>query len=331
MRSLAGLVVVITGASSGIGRAAAHAFAREGCRLVLVARRKHALEDAAEECRRLGAQGVAIFPADVSDLPSVESVGAGTLAAYGRLDVWINNAGVLALGRFEDVPAEIFRGVIDVNLHGYANGARVALRQFRRQRQGTLVNNASILSFSGWPYAAAYVASKYAIRGLSECLREELRGAPRIHVCTLMPAAMDTPIFARSANYTPWQPRAVPPVYDATSVADAMVRLARDPKRELIVGAFGCLVAAGKALAPAVMEQVIRTAGPALQFRQRGAPAVSREGNVLRPIEDGLAVTGGWRSPSARWIRGAALALALLSLAAIVRRAAGGSGGGHRR
>jgi hypothetical protein len=166
---------------------------------------------------------------------------------------------------------------------------------------------------------------------LSECLREELRGAPRIQVCTVMPAAMDTPIFARSANYTPWRPRAVPPVYDATLVADAMVRLALDPKRESIVGAFGCFVAAGKALAPGVMEQVIRTSAPALQFRQRGAPAVSREGNVLHPIEDGLGVDGGWRSPSARWVRRAALALALLGLAAIARRGAGGSGGGQPR
>lgn len=294
-------VVVITGASSGIGRAAARAFAREGARVVLAARRENVLHETARECRRLGAASTLVVPTDVSQAQAVDALAARAFSEFGCIDVWINNAAVLMLGRVEDAPLASFERVMAVNFYGYLHGARAALRYFRHQRAGILINTASILGFVGWPYAGAYVASKYAVRGLSECLREEVRDVPGIHVCTVMPATMDTPIFQRAANYTPHIPRAVPPVYDPARVARAMVRLSRRPARETIVGEFGWFVRAARTLAPGVTERVIAWLAPKLQFdrstaRDSDLPA---EGNAFTPTYDGYSVTGGWRRPRA--------------------------------
>lgn len=302
MASVQNKVVVITGASSGIGRAAAHAFAREGAHLVLVARREAALEEAAAECRSLGAASACATALDVVDAQAVDALATRVYADHGRIDVWINNAGVVALGGFDSMPPDAFKRVMDVNFYGYVHGARAALRHFRRQGSGVLINNASILGFAGWPYASPYVASKYAIRGLSECLREELVDARGIHVCTVMPATIDTPIFLRGANYTTYAARAVPPVYDPQRVARAMVALARKPKRERIVGGFGLLVALGKTIAPSLVERFVAWSGPWLQFRrtEQPTPAQREGGNLQVPLDIGGPVRGGWKRHSAR-------------------------------
>ena len=319
-RLLTDCVVVITGASSGIGRATAHAFAREGARLALAARRAEALSDAARECEGHGAHGVIAVPTDVTDADAVERLADQTVDAFGRIDVWVNNAGVVLFGRFEEVPVAAFRRVMDTNVHGYVHGARAALRRFRAQGgRGVLINNASILGLVGMPYASAYVASKFAIRGFSECLRQELQDSPGIHVCTVLPASMDTPIFQRGANYTPWRAKAVDPAYDPAVTAEAILGLAKRPEPERIAGGFGRLIALGAALAPGLLERFVARVGPLLQF-QPGPPRNARpsEGNLFRPVDDGRALTGGWRERST-WplMLGAGVLAAMAALAVI--------------
>ncbi len=138
-------IVVITGASSGIGRATAHAFGRRGAALVLAARRGELLEQAAEECRRFGTD-VHVVPLDVTDEQSVRNLARVAVERFGRIDVWVNNASVAAWGRVDDIPMEDFRRVIDVNLFGYVHGARAVLPVFREQGSGVLVNVGSMVS-----------------------------------------------------------------------------------------------------------------------------------------------------------------------------------------
>jgi NADP-dependent 3-hydroxy acid dehydrogenase YdfG len=141
-RKLADSVVVITGASSGIGRATARSFARHGATVVLAARREAALHEVAQECRNLGGQPL-VIPTDVTDAAAVEHLATRTVETVGRIDVWVNNAGVTLVGRLEETPLEPYRRVIDTNLFGYVHGARAAIPYLREQGSGVLINNAS--------------------------------------------------------------------------------------------------------------------------------------------------------------------------------------------
>src|SRR5688572_5679017 len=163
-RSLHGSVVVITGASSGFGRGAALAFAGEGASVVLVARRDEVLDEVAAECEALGSRAL-VAPADVGYEDDVEQVGYDAIERFGRIDVWINNAGVGAIGRFDEVPLADHRRVIETDLLGVIYGSHVALRQFRRQGFGTLINVASALGKVPAPYYGSYTAAKYGVVG----------------------------------------------------------------------------------------------------------------------------------------------------------------------
>lgn len=205
-------IVVITGASSGIGRATAHAFARSGATVVLASRREPALQDTLQECERLGGRGI-VVPTDVCEADQVERLCEKAVERYGRVDVWINNAAVTLFGRLEETPRDAYEKVIQTNLMGCVNGAREAIRQFREQGHGRLINVSSMVAHAGQPFTSAYVTSKWGIRGLSECLRMELADAPDIHVSTILPASIDTPLFQRAANYVEQPVKAMTPVY----------------------------------------------------------------------------------------------------------------------
>jgi NAD(P)-dependent dehydrogenase (short-subunit alcohol dehydrogenase family) len=259
MGKRANSVVVITGASSGIGRAGALAFAGKGTRVVLAARRQEPLEAAAEECRQAGAADALAVPTDVTDPEAVERLASAAVDRFGRIDVWVNNAAVTVFAPFGDLPLDDFRRVIDTNLYGYVQGARAALPRFRIQGRGVLINNASMVATLAEPYVAPYVVAKHGIRGLGMTLRQELvlERARGIRVCTVMPAMIDTPLLAHAGNYTGRRLKALPPVYPAEEVARTIVRLVSRPRREVYVGNSARMLAGQYRVAPGLTERLL--------------------------------------------------------------------------
>ena len=291
-RELADRAVVITGASSGIGRAAARRFAEHGARVALAARSEGPLRAVAEECERRGTAAVAI-PTDVRSEEAVRRLAQRTADRFGRIDVWVNCAGVMAYGRFEDVPSEVFRAVVETNFFGQVHGARAVLPYFRSQRSGVLINMNSIWGRVTTPNVSAYVSSKFALRGFTECLRQELRDLDDVDVAMILPHAVDTPIFVRSANFTGRAVRPIPPVLDAEAIADGVVRCARSPMREMTLRHTGRLIELLHALAPPLHHRLMPAAFEAGSFIDRPTPPTA--GTVLRPMETDYSVDGRWR------------------------------------
>lgn len=288
---LTGKVVVITGGSSGIGLATARHLARRGCRLVLAARGERPLADAVATCEALGAEALAV-PTDVREEEAVGALANRAVERFGRIDVWINNAGVIAYGAFEELPSQIFRSVIETNLMGQVHGSRVALARFRRQEAGTLINMSSVWGRVTTPDVSAYVASKFAVRALTECLRQEFADCPGIAIVTILPQAVDTPIFANAANYAGRRVRPIPPLVDAEEIAEGIVHCIERPTREVTYRWVGRLIETLHSLFPQIYHRTIpRGFSQGNYSGERVAPG---PGNVLEPTGT-HALDGGWR------------------------------------
>ncbi|MEI6948876.1 SDR family oxidoreductase [Paraflavisolibacter sp. H34] len=288
---LRGKVVVVTGASSGAGRAIALECAREGALLVLGARREEALSEVVAECAAQGARALAV-PTDVTDAEAVQQLAEAAVEFGGAIDVWVNNAGVLAGGPFEGTPPSIHDQVIRTNLMGYLHGAHAALYYFKQQGYGTLINNISVGGWFPVPYAAGYSASKFGLRGLSEALRGELHAWRHIHVCDLFPAFLDTPGMQHAANYTSRVLKPAPPVYDPQKVARAAVSLAVSPKNSKTVGSVATLLRLGHLFFPGLCRRITATVIEGYLKKADLAPVTS--GNLFEPLEYGTGVYGGW-------------------------------------
>jgi short-subunit dehydrogenase len=294
-REFSAQVVVITGASSGIGRATALEFADRGARLVVAARRERPLKKLAQECERRGAMAISV-DCDVSDRKQIEELTRIAEEQFGHIDVWVNNAAVTSYGRFDEAPLEAHERVLQVNLFGYLYGSYAAIRRFRRQGWGTLINVGSMLSRMSQPYVAPYVMSKHAVRGLGMSLQQELyvTGERNVHVCTVMPASIDTPLFQHAANYSGRKVKAMKPVYSAQKVASTIVGLVENPEYEVFVGNAARAMDGFNKLSPAkAMERLAVMTDRQHLDPKKHVPIT--DGNLFEPMKRGTEVSGGWK------------------------------------
>lgn len=314
--------VVITGASSGIGAATAIAFAAQGCHLVLGARGKAGLDDIARRCRAAGGTADTAI-VDVTDAAAVAAFAAEARAALGGIDVWFSAPGIGVVGKYLDVPLADHRQVIETNLLGHMHDAYAVLPIFLEQDHGTWVNMISAGAYVAAPYAAAYSASKFGLRGFSEALRAELRGRPQIHVCDVHPTFVDTPAIYHAGNYTgarlTFPPGALPP----EKVAAAIVDLARRPRDVTAVGA------------PAIALTLAGLATPCLsaamnRFMERWTrqtdPAGDTSGTMHAPPAGASGISSGRQRPDGQRNKalmvGAGMAAAVIGLQLLRKRSA---------
>lgn len=309
---LRGSVVVITGASSGIGRAAAIEFARRGAKAVVAARGMDELRGVATECNQYGSRTVAIAT-DVSSQSSVDELADHAVREFGRIDVWVNTAAVVTFGRFLDVPAEAFRRVLETNFFGTVHCARTALSRFKEQGGGVFIDVASVLGKEGIPYLSSYVASKEAVIGLLATLREEFK-EHRVHVCTILPATIDTPIWEHGANYTGRDIRPIAPVYEPEQAVKAIVGCAENPRRMVYVGAVGPLVTLAHKVAPGMYERGAARLVKYLLFKS--SRAQRSDGNLYEPTPP-FQIHGKRQKRGANGLRYTALLAGAAGLAAL--------------
>jgi NAD(P)-dependent dehydrogenase (short-subunit alcohol dehydrogenase family) len=287
-----GRVVVITGASSGVGRAAALAFTNAGYRVVLAARRGEALNETAQACRTRGGQAL-VLVTDVTVDADIKRLIAKTREQWGTIDVWVNNAGVTLFATLDGAPFEEHRRVIETNLLGAMQCAYAVVPVFKEQGFGTLINVGSVLSEIGQPFVPSYAISKFALRGLSQSLSAELADEPHIHICSLFPYTIDTPHFQSGANEMGHPARALPPIQSPERVADALVSLARRPRRELYVPKIAVLGLALHRIFPSTTERLLVRVLRRWHFEDATQP--HSQGNLYASPPD--ASTHGERRP----------------------------------
>jgi NAD(P)-dependent dehydrogenase (short-subunit alcohol dehydrogenase family) len=276
-------VVVVTGASSGVGRAIARAFGRAGSRVGLIARTREALENAAGEIRDAGGEALPL-PLDVSDASAVERAADEVAAKWGRIDTWVNDAMVSVFSPVREMTPDEYRRVTEVNYLGTVYGTLAALRHMRRADQGTIVQIGSALVYRSIPLQSAYCASKAAIRGFTDSLRCELfHEKSGIRVSMLQLPAVNTPQFDVVRTRLPRHPKPVPPIYQPEVIADAVLRVARKPVRELWLAPSAIEAIVGQRIAPGILDRYLGRVGyDAQQTDEPVAPG--RPDNVFTPL-----------------------------------------------
>ena len=292
---IAGKTYVITGASSGFGRGVAERLGALRANVVLAARRTQLLEEVAAKARATGGVPL-VVTADVGKPEDVQRVADAAVARFGRIDVWINNAGVGVIGRFEEIPIADHSRVVDVNVKGVIYGSHVAMRRFREQGFGTLVNIGSVESEVPLAYQATYAASKAAVLSLGRALNEEIRlgGPGAIAVTTVMPWAADTPFFDHAANYSGRATRMIT-LDDPWKVVEAIVWASVHPVEELPVGWKASGATAAHRLFPDLTERISGNISHRVQMED-APPGQRTAGNLHAPVQAGTNVDGGMRA-----------------------------------
>ena len=276
-------VVIIAGASSGIGRCTASLFARQGFRVGLIARGKVGLAAIRDEITASGGLACAVT-ADVCEPGALAQAAAATEAALGPVSVWINCAGNGVYGRFVDVPAHEFDRVTDVTYRGTVNGTRAALQLMLPRNSGVIVNVCSAIAYHGMPLLTSYSGAKAAVRGFTDGVRAELAfEASKVRISIVFPPAVNTPFFSHAVTHMAKPPRPAKPVYQPEIVAVGILRAALTGKREVRVGAITSLFELGNKLVPALVDRAIGQLGYTGQETDNPEAARLREPTMFAP------------------------------------------------
>lgn len=272
-------VVVVTGASAGVGRAVAVAFGREGWRVALIARGRERLASAARDVELAGGQAL-VIAADVADAEAIEAAAAQVVSTWGRIDIWINNAMVSVFGPVTALSPDEIRRVTEVTYLGQVHGTLAALRHMRERDNGTIVQIGSALSYRSIPLQSAYCAAKFAVRGFTDSLRSELQHeSSRIRLTMVQLPAVDTPQFDWARSHLPCRLQPVPPIHEPEPVAEAIMRAALKAPREMWIGGPTIQAILGNMVAPGFLDRMM--ARRAWEGQMTDEPARPREGNLL--------------------------------------------------
>lgn len=277
-------VVVIVGASSGIGRETALRVAEHGAKVVVAARSEPGLDSLVSEIAALGGDA-AYAVCDVTDFAQVEGVAETAVQRFGRIDTWVQVAAVSVYAGFEDTSLEEFRRVLDVNFMGQVHGAKAALPHLRREGRGALITISSVESIASLPLHSAYAASKHAVEGVFDALRRELlaEGVP-ISITSVKPGTINTPFFNNSLSKLGVKPKGPPPIYQPAVVADCVLYAAGHPVRDLFAGGAGKMMAVNQMLAPRLLDATLARFGIPLQ---RTDDPTGEHNNLYAPrVED---------------------------------------------
>src|SRR5919202_520240 len=318
-------VVVITGASAGVGRATAQAFAREGAYIGLLARGCDGLEGARRDVEELGGRALAL-PTDVADADAVERAAEAVEREFGPIDVWVNNAMVSVFSPVKEMRPEEYRRVTEVTYLGYVYGTLAALRRMLPRDGGVIVHVGSALAYRGIPLQSAYCAAKHAIQGFVDSLRSELiHDGSRVRVTMVQLPAMNTPQFSWVKSRLPRKPQPVPPIYQPELGAEAVLFAARNDRREMYVGYPTVQAIVGEKLAPGFADEFLARSG--YDAQQTDEPVEpDRRDNLWEPVPGDHGAHGEfddqasaaspqlWASMNRNWLMMAGASLAGLAL-----------------
>lgn len=294
LKSIDQQVVVVVGASSGIGRETALKFANRGAKVVVSARGQEGLHSLVDEIRTRGGEATAIV-ADVADFEQVKAIADQTVERYGRLDTWVHGAAVNIYATFEQTTPEEFQRVIDVNLMGQIHGAMAALPHLKREGRGALIHVTSVEARRSLPYHSAYAAAKHGVDGFLEAMRVELMHEKiPISLTEVLPASINTPLFNKSRSKIGVKPVGLPPLYQPSIVADAILYVAEHPRREIVVGDAGKMMLLTQKISPGLMDAFMLSFGFDAQ-RTTQPESEDAPDNLFEPISGFDTTEGDFR------------------------------------